>query len=192
MLGELLTPEAIGSIGIALAAVGGWILSARRLRGTALTLALIALLAVPAEAQQVRILEAAKKLAAETTLAVPQTDDTCAPGACVDTERRRWKLARDEMWFVLAVSAAVVVLVVMSDGVRRPEPVRSAAPPPLIPPDARFVYSPLPYRQTCRGRSTAGRPCTSHPHPPGPLRRSCARSFWTGSSICRSQRPNRI
>ena len=121
MLGELLTPEAIGTIGIALAAVGGWILPARRLRGTVLILALSALLAGPAEAQQVRILEAAKTLAAETTLDVPQADDSCSPAPCT-RDGGRQRPGRDATWVLLAVSAAVVVAVVMSDGVRRPQP----------------------------------------------------------------------
>ena len=92
------------------------------LRQTALAFALIVALAVPAEAQQVRILEAAVKLAAETPLAAPQTDNGCSPApTCAHAERQQ-RPGRDATWALLAISAAVVVAVVMSDGVRRPEP----------------------------------------------------------------------
>ena len=91
------------------------------MRETALAFGLIVALAVPAEAQQVRILEAAVKLAAETPLAAPQTDDTCSPWSCAHTERRQ-RPGRDATWILVAVSAVVVLAVVLSDGVRRPGP----------------------------------------------------------------------
>ena len=100
------------------------------MRPTALAFALIVALAVPAEAQQVRILEAAVKLAAETPLAVPQTDNGCLPApTCAHAERRQ-RPGRGATWALLAVSAVVVVAVVMSDGVRRPEPDGYGPAPP--------------------------------------------------------------
>lgn len=90
-------------------------------RQTALALGLIVALAVPAQTQQVRILEAAVQLAAETPLAAPQTNDSCSPAPCAETEQRQ-RPGRDATWVLVAVSAVVVLAVVLSDGVRRPEP----------------------------------------------------------------------
>lgn len=99
------------------------------MRQTALAFGLIVALAVPAEAQQVRILEAAVKLAAETPLAAPQTDNGCSPAPCTHKEWRQ-RPSRDATSVLVAVSAVVVLAVVLSDGVRRPEPDgrRSATP----------------------------------------------------------------
>ena len=91
------------------------------LRQAALAFALIVALAVPAEAQQVRILEAAVKLAAETPLASPQTDNGCSPAPCTHKEWRQ-RPGRGATWILVAVGDAVVLAVVASDGVRRPEP----------------------------------------------------------------------
>ena len=90
------------------------------MRQTALAFALIVAMAVPAEAQQVRILEAAVKLAAETPLAAPQTDNGCSPAPCTRKEWRQ-RPGRGATWALVAVGAAVVLAVVASDGVRRPQ-----------------------------------------------------------------------
>ena len=99
------------------------------MRQTALAFALIVALAVPAGAQEVRILDAAMKLAAETPLALPQTDGGGSPPR---SERRR--SVRGSTWVYLAIGAAVVLAVVAADGARRPSSDGyGSAPPSPIP-----------------------------------------------------------
>lgn len=92
------------------------------MRKTALAYALTITLAVPAEAQRVRILQVAVKLAAQTPLAAPQTDSGCSPTpTCAHAERQQ-RPGRGATWILVAVSAAVVLAVVASDRASRPEP----------------------------------------------------------------------